>query len=76
MCVHPHRPLQERPKGWKEGTVFETKDEGHTLDLMLEVWICCSDFLGLKEIEDKKQFSVRTLSAAGAQTGHMICCEC
>lgn len=46
----PTQPLQERPKGWKEGTVFETKDEGHTLDLMLEVWICCSNFLGLKEI--------------------------
>ena len=76
MCVHPHRPLQERPKGWKEGTAFETKDEGHTLDVMLEVWICCSDFLGLKEIEGKKQCSVRTLSALGAHTGHMTCCEC
>lgn len=63
VCTHTG-PCRRDPRVGKKG-LFETKDEGHTLDLRLEVWICCSDFLGLKEIEGKKQCSVRTLSALG-----------
>lgn len=71
LCVCTHTgPCRRDLRVEKKGLCLTPK-------MKVTHWICCSDFLGLKEIEGKKQCSVRTLSAAGAHTGqHMTCCEC
>lgn len=75
IYVHPHNPLQERPKGWKKGLCWEHRWRSHIrsdvtgLDPSLKL-------LGLKETEGRKKYSMRTLSIAGAHTRQGTCCEC
>lgn len=75
MCA-PTQPSAGETQGLERRDCVETTDEGHTLNLMLEVWICHSKLLGLKEMEGRKRYSMRTLNIAGAHTGHVPCCEC